>query len=74
MTEGITTNVGPDQQSEAHDIAREHAVRVAEGARNLQASINALGAGPKKPPSDNETWWDGYWTGYYVAKAEQSEP
>jgi hypothetical protein len=48
MNDKPITNVGPDQQDEAHDIAHEHAQRVAEGARNLQASINSLGAGPKK--------------------------
>jgi hypothetical protein len=39
------TNVGPDRQRDALDIAREHVKRVAANARLLQQEINDRGAG-----------------------------
>lgn len=46
MTDEIKTNVGPDQQEQAADLASSHAQRVAARARQMQESVNLLGAGP----------------------------
>jgi hypothetical protein len=61
------TNVGPDQQGQAHDIAHEHAANVAraiENARKLQQEAIALGAGTSNSgepvdPSDHRPWPQG---------------
>ena len=40
----VVTNVGPDQQPDAFDIAREHVKRVAANAALLQQEVNDLAA------------------------------
>jgi hypothetical protein len=59
------TNVGPDQQGQAHEIVQEHVTSVARAianARALQQEVIALGAG-KDPgpvdPSDHRPWPQG---------------
>ena len=65
----VITNVGPDQQEQAHEIVQEHATSVARAianARALQQEVIALGAGPETrnsgepvDPSDHRPWPQG---------------
>jgi hypothetical protein len=54
MTDDVRTNVGPDQQDQAHDLAQQHARDVAERARLMQESLDDLGVGNPFAPKKHE--------------------